>query len=70
MSHIPASSTTGRADLVSRSRSDATLSPADWDFWSMAGTAVEDLRRRFRIPPLAPGDAAADDRPPGFTPIE
>ncbi len=36
----------------------------------MAGTAVEDLRRRFRIPPLAPGDAAADDRPPGFTPIE
>ena len=43
---------------------------ADWNFWSLAGTSVEDLQRRFRIPPLAPGDAAADDRPQGFKPIE
>jgi hypothetical protein len=43
---------------------------AGWDFWSMAPTPLEDLQRRFRIPPLAPGDAATDDRPHGFKPIE
>lgn len=32
--------------------------------------ALHPLQRRFRIPPLAPGDAATDDRPPGFKPIE
>ena len=43
---------------------------ADWDFWAVAPVAVVDLQRRFRIPPLAPGDAATDDRPDGFKPIE
>jgi hypothetical protein len=43
---------------------------ADWDFWAVAPIAVVDLQRRFRIPPLAPGDAATDDRPDGFKPIE
>ena len=43
---------------------------AGWDFWAMTETALEDLERRFRIPPLDPGDAATDDRPKGYTPIE
>jgi hypothetical protein len=43
---------------------------ADWDFWAVAPVAVVDLQRRFRIPPLASGDAATDDRPDGFKPIE
>jgi len=42
---------------------------AGWDFWAMAPAALDELQRRFRIPPLAPGDAATDDRP-GFKPIE
>lgn len=41
----------------------------DWDFWTMAEAALEDLVRRFRIPPLDPGDAVSDDGPKGFTPI-
>jgi hypothetical protein len=43
---------------------------ADWDFWAMAPHPLEDLHRRFRIPPLASGDAAIDDRGDGFKPIE
>jgi hypothetical protein len=43
---------------------------ADWDFWANTGAALEDLERRFHIPPLAPDDAATDDRPKGFQPIE
>jgi hypothetical protein len=42
---------------------------ADWNFWALTETALEDLKRRFRILPLEPGDAAAD-RPEGFKPIE
>ena len=30
---------------------------------------LEDLVRDYKIPPLAPHDAAADGRPRGFTPI-
>ena len=37
---------------------------------AVAPTALEDLQRRFRIPALAPVDAATDDRPQGFKPIE
>lgn len=43
---------------------------AGWDFWTRAATPLEELVRRFHVPPLDPGDAAADDRPPGFKPIE
>jgi hypothetical protein len=43
---------------------------AGGDFWAVAPTAREDLQRRFRIPPLAPVDAATDDWPHGFKPIE
>lgn len=33
-----------------------------WDFWAVVDEQVEDLRRRYRIPPLDPADAAlADD---------
>ena len=43
---------------------------ADWDFWAIADTALDDLARRFHVTPLDPGDGAADDRPTGFKPIE
>ena len=43
---------------------------ADWNFWVLTETALEDLKRRFRILPLGPGEAAADDGREGFKPIE
>jgi hypothetical protein len=50
---------------------EATGDPfaADWDFWSLAATPLEDLKRLYRIPPLDPRDAAADGTPKGFAPI-
>jgi hypothetical protein len=42
---------------------------ADWDFWAQAKAPLEDLKRRYGIPPLDPHDAAADGRPKGFAPI-
>jgi hypothetical protein len=42
---------------------------ADWDFWALAEAPPEDLKRRYRVPPLDPRDAAADDKPEGFMPI-
>jgi hypothetical protein len=42
---------------------------ADWDFWALAETPLEDLKRRYAIPPLDPHDAAAEDRPQGFSPV-
>ena len=42
---------------------------ADWDFWTLAEAPLEDLKRRYKILPLDPHDAAADDRPKGFAPI-
>lgn len=42
---------------------------ADWDFWALAPVPLEDLKRRYTIPRLEPHDAAADDRPKGFSPI-
>ena len=41
---------------------------ADWDFWAIVETPLAELMRRYRVPPLDPHDAAADDKPKGFAP--
>jgi hypothetical protein len=43
---------------------------ADWNFWALTETALEDLKRRFCIRPRARRFRAAADRPEGFKPIE
>jgi hypothetical protein len=45
------------------------LFAADRDFWALAEVPLEELKRRYRVPPLVPHDAAAADKPKGFTPI-
>jgi hypothetical protein len=42
---------------------------SDWNFWADTTTALEELERRYHVPPLAAGDADAADRPEGFKPI-
>ena len=36
---------------------------------TQTAATLNDLRRRYKIPPLDPHDAAADDKPKGFAPI-
>jgi hypothetical protein len=42
---------------------------SDSDFWAETTTALEELERRYHVPPLAAGDVDVADRPEGFKPI-
>lgn len=50
--------------LVSWQRGDATSTDVlsdEWNFWSVVGRDLEELRFEYGIPPLLPADAAAGD---------
>src|SRR5690606_23479975 len=46
----------------------ADLFAPGWDFWGETTAALDDVRRRYGVPPLDPRYAASGDYPDWYTP--